>query len=591
MAKREWIYPGTSSQGDLGPSSLGDVLHPAAPTARYLRALYGSEEAVRLAEEFRQRVNASIGAFIDPNTGEIVQGVLPASQAWSLLEQCHNILAERAMELAARRGSAEWLWFLRRLRGQFHINEWTTTDGYVQALAEVLATGHSRPSVPVVGDRFSYPLDTATLLDLFWIREVAIVLYQLHSTMKRCAKGQSVEFVPGSFPQHVPDRDLDEAIKRHDERVQRAEGNLFQAVGLDPGAEATPDMVLSEATRLGGIVPLWQPTATPHTDYLVPTEDPPPILPQMIDLDRIPPLREQAVLTEEHVALIALLWACFNIGTRDEGRVARRFSPALQWGYMVTPYESFLLKALDEIAQWLQAAHGQALDGSVLPTDSSAILGTLTSLRPSTWPPIPGNPVHSADKWAVVDLVGASQRLTTTLLRPRDGADVNVWSEHFERDVQRIIDASPWAPSQWLRPAIGRTVRRRDGSPITNLDAIAERNGRLLLVSCKSIALTVPALGGRHETVREIKEKAEAAAGEWQRVLHTIRDDADPRSLPLHGATNIDGCVILPGVPFYTETKWDRDVLPGLPFLASSSELRQAVAPGRDEAGDNPEAG
>ena len=67
---------------------------------------------------------------------------------------------------------------------------------------------------------------------------------------------------------------------------------------------------------LGGLVPHWYGVGVelpPAFDKA----DPWPFLFSWIDLDTIGPLCEQVILTETHVALILLLWAAFNIGSRE----------------------------------------------------------------------------------------------------------------------------------------------------------------------------------------------------------------------------------------------------------------------------------
>jgi hypothetical protein len=82
----------------------------------------------------------------------------------------------------------------------------TSTDPYIQGIAEALGAGQSRPSVPWPDvPRFVFPFDEETLFDLVWLREISIMMYKLHATMNRCAKGQTVDVVPHDIPRWVPD--------------------------------------------------------------------------------------------------------------------------------------------------------------------------------------------------------------------------------------------------------------------------------------------------------------------------------------------------------------------------------------------------
>jgi hypothetical protein len=188
-----------------------------------------------------------------------------------------------------------------------------STEPYVQALAEALSSGRSRPSSRAESETFEFALTEKTVHDLVWLSEMAEAVYHLHSTMKRCAKGESVLFISGDIPRVVPDNDLDDAIKKYDARVEHETANLLQAVGVTVPSDAKPGV---ENMTIGGLLPYWGFIRTRKPPSFSKT-DPLPALPTWIDLDRVNPLCEQNVLTRTHVALIALLWSCFNIVTRN----------------------------------------------------------------------------------------------------------------------------------------------------------------------------------------------------------------------------------------------------------------------------------
>jgi hypothetical protein len=561
--------------GTSTKSGWRELLDPQAPSARILRTAWASRESQAVAAEARQAILAAFPRLIDLDTREELAGVVDPSRAWGPLVNLHEAIVTRLRDLVADHGSAEWLWFLRRLRGQFHMNELATTDPYVQALAEALSAGHSRPSTPYPGSpRFAFSLNEKMLYHLHWISQVARIVYRLHGTMKRCAKGQPVIFEPGGIPQAAPHAQLEAAIELYDRRTERVSANLLQAVGVvGPDRWQIPSG--EGAMRIGGLVPTW--TFIPSRRApIIDKADPPPAFIQWIDLDGLP-LAADDVLTNEHVALIALLWACLNIATRDPDKVQQRMSAPLQWGYMVTPTKGFLIRALDEIASWLPKARGAALPTSRLPTNGADIVAALEGMEPIIWPPLIGNPIHAAGEFSLVDLVGASYRLYTTLIRPTDGADVNYWSQHFERDVQELIDRTPWRPEGDVRELIGRTIHRADRSALTDIDAVGHREGRLLLISCKSIAFTLPVLRGEHAVTRNILERVHAAAQEWRSVIEYLRADPSRLGIRIPPHTRMDGCVVFPAVPFFTDRLWRRDVIRGLPYLSSSEELREAL--------------
>jgi hypothetical protein len=240
---------------------------------------------------------------------------------------------------------------------------------------------------------------------------------------------------------------------------------------------------------------------------------------------------------------------------------------------MVTPTNSFLVPALDEMCEWMTEGAGHAMKGCWRPQSAAEVLEILHAIRPEVWPPLCGCPVHEAGSHSAIDLVGASRRLFATLLRPADGTDVNVWSAHFESDVQAIIDQSPWRPPEQVRPLIGRTVRRANGTALTDIDALGFNDGRILLISCKSIAFTVPALRGEFAVTRNIKEKIESAASDWDEVTKILQDDRTLLGAGVSQEILIDGCVVFPSTPFYTDPRWRRSVFNVFSYLISVSEL------------------
>ncbi len=556
---------------------MRSVLDPNAPSAVQLRRFWVSPEARDLRELSRHRIMEGYPYAVDPETGEPLEGIIEAAQAWDFLETLHDFFVGRVQELVGDRGSAEWLWWLRRLGGQFDdVNDMPSTGPYVQGVAEALAAGFSRTSSPVPDQpTFTFAFTPAVHTDLAWLREISIMMYRLHATMKRCAKGQAIDLITGDVPRWEPDDDLDDAIEEYDTRSERETGNLLQSVGI-----AAPKGTLDpKNTLIGGLVPGWY-SFTVQKPPPFAKDDPLPFLLEWIDLDAVEPLCDQSILSEDQVALIALLWAAFNICTREAEHARRGLTTPIQWGYMVTPTENYLVPALDEMCMRLPQAAGRALAGCWLPSSAAEILEVLGDIEPHIWPPLCGNPVHQADRLSVVDLVGASRRLFSTLLRPSDGADVNVWSLHFEQNVQDAIDRTPWRPPNSLRSLIGRTIRRADGSDLTDIDAVAFQDGRLLVVSCKSVAFTVPALRGEFAATRNIVEKTHAAASEWHDVIATLRGIPDLLPVGLTSGIAIDGCVVFPSVPFYTEGQWRRQVFDSLPYLLSVSELQKSLSEG-----------
>lgn len=244
---------------------------------RYLRDAYAHTIA-ELDDHYRQQLEAELPSIdydvVDFGPDEVVDPAV----AWPYLVELQQHLVTQARATAAHRGSAEWLWWLRRTRGQFHVNELESTEGYTQSVAEVLAAGNSRPSEPTSteglpdpsqGERFTFAARTEEVaigsLDLLWLRHAALQLYHLHATMMRCAKGQGVIFGEDGVPTAEMDQTLEYAIHIYDQRNEAGSRNALVAVGLH---HADPFEPVTDSGLFGGKVPLWSHRQTPAGDPL-----------------------------------------------------------------------------------------------------------------------------------------------------------------------------------------------------------------------------------------------------------------------------------------------------------------------------------
>jgi hypothetical protein len=93
-----------------------------------------------------------------------------------------------------------------------------------------------------------------------------------------------------------------------------------------------------------------------------------------------------------------------------------------------------------------------------------------------------------------------------------------------------------------------------------------------LIRSCKSIAFPVPALRGEFTITKNIVEKVHKAAEEWETVIRVLRDDPALLGVDLPEGTVIDGLIVFPSAPFYTDARWRTDVFGTFPYLLSVGE-------------------
>jgi hypothetical protein len=156
------------------------------------------------------------------------------------------------------------------------------------------------------------------------------------------------------------------------------------------------------------------------------------------------------------------------------------------------------------------------------------------------------------------------------------GSVANAWAFAFEREVQALIDSSSWQPSAQVRDLVGRTARL-NGEPITDLDAIGENGGRLLLVSCMSVAGSDGYLRGDFNAVRNLRTAVESKVAEWDDRLDQLRRAPVGDNYDLAGY-EIVGAVVVPFRPFLLRPLLERASLDGLPVVVPVAELSDRLS-------------
>jgi hypothetical protein len=546
--------------------------HPDAPSAEPLRTAWKDIIASDELEDLSPIIPRPTPFIHDSEVGSELRGDLDGKDAHAALLAIHDAFVNGAERLVGHLGTAECLFWLRRLRGQFAVvNNLPSTEAYVQDVAEALVTRTARPSKPIEGlAEINYELDEDKLMLLGVIHVLAAEVYELHSVMKRCAKGQAVRFAPTEMPTWVRDPVLDAVIKRLDRRTMRDQAGALAALGI----ASHDDPLQLPRLPIGGHVPLWY-RLNPPGRLTFTAADPPPYLVGSLNLDTIQELHSGEALNEDQVALVALLWTCLlAAGDPTIGRL--RITPMFQWGYAVLHTEGVLLPSLERTLVEMRDNGGAAVAASPKLASAVDVLTVLAGLETEVYAPMAGNPIHPAADQSVVDLVGASHRLLATLSRPRDG-NVRSWTEKFENDVQAVIDESPWRPEGAIRDLQRKKIRRRDGTELTDVDAVALRGRQLLLVSCKSFAVTREVARGDYRITPTSLDRSHEALAKWTTVIDEIRNDPELLGQRLPAEIQIDGCIVFPIVPYYSEPAGDRRVFRHIPVLLAISELKNAL--------------
>jgi hypothetical protein len=274
----------------------------------------------------------------------------------------------------------------------------------------------------------------------------------------------------------------------------------------------------SGALLVHRIRPSWIPV--PHDDGAISsgTEVLASFAPDLLSLDQLKSLShdprlsgksiwggDAPVMMQTMVAAVPLIRALPNA-----------FANVLQVGYFVCDRQLFvdvMNDLLPDVRPWIV----DVFPGTEIPIDGASYLTTVEALRASPEHSLYGSPIRRDGNYLFVDLYAATQRLESAFTFPKlQGDEANARGDHFEDAVQELIDQTGWKPSGDLR-SMQRRALRLNGQKITDLDAVGERNGVLLGVSCKSRIYSAEYHAGEYQAVRN------AAQGIEEAVTHATR--------------------------------------------------------------------
>jgi hypothetical protein len=222
-------------------------------------------------------------------------------------------------------------------------------------------------------------------------------------------------------------------------------------------------------------------------------------------------------------------------------------------GYLVIPRQT----TLEMLDAWLNPAGEQlqrVLSQASLPTDGAEVLATVERITPVPWPFEPGPVVRPAKEQIIFDVVAAQHRLQRYLTIPSQlgGHLVNSRATHFELVVQEAIDDSLWKPPEPIRDTRGRTLNIA-GQAVTDIDAIAARGSRLLLVSCKSIPIDSNYDAGVYDTVRNRRTDLEGYLADWDKVILRLKSSPAGDNFDFSSFPELHGVVCTPHVMYLGE--------------------------------------
>jgi hypothetical protein len=499
----------------------------------------------------------------------------PASDYLALL------IAELAQELVAQVqawGPVRWLWYLRRLPVEVFQGAHATTGPYDLALAESISC-YSRGSDASVSERMVvFRTDESAFRHLSRYVTGVRALADLHSQYRRVGKGARLDLRP---PLPICERNagLEEFIRIYDQRTNDAQMNVLAGLGLasaeaigigngsDPGSPLTIYLIFA-------CKPFLTPVPIPKagggmsessvvTRHIFKTMGVDGLLPKYASSENIQKIEPLITLLMLFVLLAATIpWVV---------------AWTLQFGYFFAPKE-VVHRTFDE---WLPliARRLSAVQPEVQWNRSYAEwLRAIQAIQPGLWPLRSGGVLRELGNSWLVDVTTATNALVRNLFIDRTGAVIGkARANAFELAVQKMVQDSPWAPSEELATLRGRTLRR-GGAALTDIDALGLKGDTLLLISCKSLIYDLEYDKGAHQVIRNAQSTVDDAVADWTGFIQGVRDEPVGDNFDFRAYPRILGIVCTPFVVFSSNRATVALVKEGLRACCSAEELQTWIS-------------
>jgi hypothetical protein len=426
---------------------------------------------------------------------------------------------------------------------------------------------------------FAYSLNEAVAERLARFCAGIRFLSQLHGCYRWAGKGAKFQFRKEQLPLELVDAASRAAVEAYDQRVARSGRPLMRlgsmmtsASGLELGnqmlwvqAIAPTDMpTLMPGVHVADAQPQdWVRTTANYVFNLVGLEE-------LEKLGADGRSRLDLLFTRETASLIYLL-ACAPIMV---ARHSAGFYSLARTGYLMWTSSKTPLRLLEDLYPAVPPFVRELLRAASI-SSASDVNTVIGSLLGSEWP-LAAGPIIRRDGNAVcMDLASAASRLNAALQFPAiQGRYANARADHFEDQVQAVIDRSDWKP----RPNTLKLRRRtlaRDGTSITDIDAIGERGDFLLLVSCKSIVYSDRHDKGEYAAIRNAASDLQKYVKRWESVLETLRSNPQGDNYDLRPFKRLVGVVCTPQVVFVDKDTLDMEAMPKLLLASSIDELAE----------------
>ncbi len=532
-----------------------------------------------LLQEYHRRIREACA--VSTSTGAVT---LQGQEASAAVNRGYEVGVATTLDLADLYPYHRWIRILRALPGELFDGTSQGHQGsYVarRITAEALA---SLGSAPTILDQPNSLTEIVWFSDQDWSRVLEFVFSAwatAHIDGIRIYAARNVPIVFATNGTVIPDtsHDLWRDSQTYTERLNSGD-HFGLLTGLShPAAPITvdsfsPDVLVGMGYR--GFEPLEKSCIEEQSLWGLTLRDwgfwvgqSPTLVPRI--------LREFAWYPADLPALMFLLqvtsFLIYSLGTARQVQLLRHGVVLLPRSDVMQILATFLQR------ESIVSAYEQAFSAENVRAWTAESLMNVAQAPASLQPLLPGPVIGAANRELVfVDPVAGTRRVGK-LMSPSSTGDAmsEARGREFEKSIQSVIDETPWAPPLKLRKSVGKELKRRDGSIITDLDAIAFKDGVVVIVDAKSY-VRPQTLEGDYASIRNIRMDLEVDLAKWRSKVAEIRASG---SLDLSDCREVIPLVVTAGVHFVHKDLLEPMVLSGrLHPVVSLEEFRTVLAAG-----------
>jgi len=271
-------------------------------------------------------------------------------------------------------------------------------------------------------------------------------------------------------------------------------------------------------------------------------------LAQLFELYRLPVMAGVEIHANASLCLLVLL-----LGGRWLQKRRYALLRVMEVGYYIADFSDWgesgerdYLAVCDEIRQHLPQFQA--------PDTFDAFNDNCRAFRGEVWPLSHGAPIRITADYVCVDMWAASMGFLGWFQFPNtQGQVANERAIKFEDVVQEVIDRSCWADRDSRK--LQRRTLRIDGQDLTDFDAVGAYDGKLLVVSCKSIPYTREYDRGVYNVIRNAASTVDRGVDYWANIVSRLEARRVGDNFDLTGYKQIVGVVCTPFAVYTSHMK------------------------------------